>query len=76
MKCQILFSEKKKQKYFNMSSAENFTHSAKSQGDCIHQGISYRATWMKKLPCRVSLHRLGLEKRKKLLPQIFASTFW
>ena len=29
MKYQILFSEKNKQKYFNMSSAENFTQSAK-----------------------------------------------
>ena len=29
MKCQILFSRKNKKKYFKMSSAENFTQSAK-----------------------------------------------
>ena len=29
MKCQILFSGKNKKKYFNMSSAENFTQCAK-----------------------------------------------
>ena len=28
MKCQSLFSGKRKKKYFNMSSAENFTQSA------------------------------------------------
>ena len=29
MKCQNLFSEENKKKYFKMSSAENFTQSAK-----------------------------------------------
>ena len=55
MKCQNLFSGKNKKKKFNMSSAENFAHSAKPNYTQYHQDICYIQQYLKILLATVNV---------------------
>ena len=68
MKCQILFSRKNKKKYFNLSSAENFTQSTKS-GYPVH--LLFRIQLVSLEPIQLTLKVLRLIVADDILKILF-----